>query len=175
MSEYSIFTNPDRCIACHACELACRTKDRSENKTDNPGLGQMVVYGPELVNDQPAMSALFLSCFQCEQAWCMKACPADALRQREDGIIYVNEDLCFGCRSCIMACPWHIPQWDALKGVMSKCDLCSPRTAKGYQPACVQECPTGALSFAKTGAMPHKTRQDYGLSLLKREIESETQ
>jgi len=47
-----------------------------------------------------------------------------------------------------MTCPFGTPQFDADRGVMSKCHLCAPRVDDGRAPSCVAACPTGALTFA---------------------------
>jgi len=168
MAAYCIFTNPDKCISCHACEVACRVKhDVPQGST----LGKLVTLGPELINEKPKMSSLYIPCFQCEDAWCIKACPADAIRRNEKyGTLYVLEDLCFGCQSCILACPWQIPQWNPKTGMIMKCDLCMDYIEEGKEPACVSECPTGALSFGEPVEVSNKTREEYGLRLLKKVI-----
>jgi Fe-S-cluster-containing dehydrogenase component len=45
-----------------------------------------------------------------------------------------------------MACPFGIPRFGR-DGTMQKCDACYARTRFGYDPACVEICPTGALSY----------------------------
>jgi len=165
MASYAIFTHPDRCISCHACEMACNQK---HDLPEGVSLGKIVVLGPELVNGAAKMKCLYLPCFQCEDAWCIKACPADAIRKREsDSVIYILEELCFGCQACIQACPWQIPQWNEKTGLMMKCDLCLDRLDTDQEPLCVTNCPTGALEFGKPVDMSNKTKESYGLSLLK--------
>ena len=57
MGDYIITTNPDRCIACHSCEVACK----SENKVPlDATLGKIVVLGPKMVDNVPRMSSVFV-------------------------------------------------------------------------------------------------------------------
>ncbi|QTA87464.1 4Fe-4S dicluster domain-containing protein [Desulfonema magnum] len=166
MGDYLIYTDAAKCIACHSCEVACKAKN---NVPEGATLGKIVVLGPRLINGQPRMSSLFVPCFHCEDAWCMNACPVDAIRKRnEDGLVYILQELCVGCKACILACPWHIPQWDADAGKAMKCDLCMDRIDEGQEPACVAACPTNALQFGEPAQLSHKAREEYGLSLLKR-------
>jgi phenylacetyl-CoA:acceptor oxidoreductase subunit 1 len=46
-------------------------------------------------------------CNQCKDAPCVDACPTNASFKREDGIVAVDHDKCFGCRYCIIACPYQ--------------------------------------------------------------------
>ena len=37
----------------------------------------------------------------------MDACPTEASHKREDGIVAVDPKKCFGCRYCVIACPYQ--------------------------------------------------------------------
>jgi formate dehydrogenase iron-sulfur subunit len=84
------------------------------------------------------------ACMHCGS--CAKVCPAKALVQREDGIVTMNPDRCIGCHYCHAACPFEIPQYGK-DGAMQKCTMCYQRVDEGKEPACVEACPTHALSF----------------------------
>jgi formate dehydrogenase iron-sulfur subunit len=84
------------------------------------------------------------ACMHCGS--CAKVCPAKAIVQREDGIVSVNPDKCIGCHYCYQACPFDIPRY-AEDGTMRKCIMCYERVDEGKEPACVEACPTGALTF----------------------------
>jgi formate dehydrogenase iron-sulfur subunit len=49
----------------------------------------------------------------------------------------------------MLACPFHIPRYEWGKTVpfMRKCDMCYDRLRQNRQPACVEACPHGALTF----------------------------
>jgi Fe-S-cluster-containing dehydrogenase component len=168
MGDYIITTNPHRCIACHACEIACQSEKKIPLEAP---LGKIVVLGPKMVNGKPKMTSAFVTCFQCEKAWCMEACPTEAIRRREkDGLVYILDSLCVGCKACIMACPWHIPQWNAETGKVIKCDLCMDRIDAGEQPICVSACPTNALQFGKPAALSNRSREAYVHGVLEKNI-----
>jgi phenylacetyl-CoA:acceptor oxidoreductase subunit 1 len=72
----------------------------------------MGVTWPKLValetnHGSPEVSTYSVRCNQCKNAPCVEACPTGATRQREDGIIVVDQDKCVGCRYCVIACPYQ--------------------------------------------------------------------
>lgn len=46
-------------------------------------------------------------CNHCKETICVKVCPAGATQQREDGIVWIDQNKCVGCRYCIVACPYQ--------------------------------------------------------------------
>ncbi|WP_027183307.1 4Fe-4S dicluster domain-containing protein [Desulfovibrio inopinatus] len=164
MSKYYIRTNSDRCISCKACEVHCKVKNRVPVGAK---LGQIVTVGPVDKGGKPKMMNLFMPCFHCEQPWCVAACPTGAMiRRDEDGIVYVDAELCVGCKACIIACPWDIPQWDEESGRAIKCDFCRDRIDAGKKPACVTACTAHALEFVSPNETSGKVRFKYGKKLL---------
>ena len=82
----------------------------------------------------------------CEDAPCLMACPTGAIaREAGTRVVKVNAELCIGCHSCSIACPFGVPRFGK-DGTMQKCDLCSVRLENGLEPACVRVCPTKALA-----------------------------
>ena len=133
-----------RCSGCMACMVACM------DQNDLPGNGATFrhVTGLEK-NGSPGVTISFLSlaCLHCGDAPCIMACPTGAIYKREeDGIVNVHQDLCVGCHSCALACPFGAPQFPD-GGKMNKCNFCLERVEQGMEPACVRACPTKALGF----------------------------
>ncbi len=124
----------DLCTGCRICELACSwTKfgtyapTRSAIHIEVRSKGLMV---------QPIV------CSQCENAYCIKACPFGAIeKNKELGIIRVIDDKCTGCGLCAKVCPIGAIKVDNKTKKAIKCDLC------GGDPACVRHCPTKALEL----------------------------
>ncbi len=85
-----------------------------------------------------------LACMHCGS--CAQVCPSKALVQREDGIVTMDPAKCIGCRYCYGACPFDIPRYSE-DGSMRKCIMCYGLVDEGKKPACVEACPTNALTF----------------------------
>lgn len=138
--QFGFFFDADRCVMCHACELACEAVHSLP-----PGVSWRKVI--EIRNGEyPDVSRAFvsLSCLHCAEPPCIETCPTGAISKRiDDGIVVVDRDTCTGCRECFSACPYGIPQFDA-GGIMHKCDFCLDR---GVAPACTDPCPADALFF----------------------------
>ena len=145
MSKYYIHQEPERCIGCYSCEAHCKAY---HDLPVGPRLSQIIPVGPKRVNGLPRMAYVFIPCFHCEQPWCVSACPTGAMQKRaKDGIVFVDSDLCVGCKTCITACPWGTPQWNPVTGKVVKCDYCKDRLDEGLKPACVTKCITQCLHF----------------------------
>ncbi len=145
MSKYYLFQDVKKCIGCHACEIQCKT---NKELPEGPKPCQIIQVGPKMINSLPRISFVFMPCYHCETPWCVPACPTHAMQQRpEDGIVFVDQNLCVGCKACISACPWGAPQWNPDIRKVTKCDYCKDRLDQGLKPACVTTCTTGCLKF----------------------------
>jgi carbon-monoxide dehydrogenase iron sulfur subunit len=76
------------------------------------------------------------------QAPCIDACLSGALTSdRETGVVLIQENLCIGCWTCTLFCPYGvIYPWPERK-IALKCDRCNFMEV----PVCVDVCPTKAL------------------------------
>ncbi|QCQ22484.1 4Fe-4S dicluster domain-containing protein [Desulfoglaeba alkanexedens] len=159
MSQYYLLQDPKKCIGCLSCEVACKIKN---GLPVGPRLCQIMTVGPKMVNGLPRMAFVFMSCFHCEDPWCVPVCPTGAMRKRpKDGIVYVESSLCVGCKSCITACPWGAPQWNPETGKVVKCDYCMDRIDQGLEPACVTKCVTHCLHFGRADQLDTERRQRF--------------
>jgi Fe-S-cluster-containing dehydrogenase component len=164
MSQYILRHDEPNCIGCKACEAHCKA---NKNLGPGPTPCKIVTIGPLDVGGLPRIRFVFLPCFHCEEPWCVKACPTGAMLQREeDGIVFVQQSICIGCKSCMAACPWCTPQWDPATCKVVKCDYCMDRLHAGLQPACVTKCVTGCLSFATATEAPDTRRERYARHIL---------
>ncbi len=81
------------------------------------------------------------TCPQCAEAWCMTACPVEAIGISPAGAKEVVNDICVGCKLCTIACPYGTMFYDTDSHKAFKCDLC------GGRPACVSACPRDAIRY----------------------------
>ena len=136
-----IFVDLERCMGCHSCELACGTAH-----TDSGDLVSALQRG-----EKPPVSVSLvrrgalnfpLRCHHCEDAPCIKGCMSGALYREESGAVICDREKCVGCWMCVMTCPYGSVT-EGYDGKAVKCDLCQGKD----QPACVEACPTKALTF----------------------------
>ena len=162
--RYGMVIDLKRCIGCYGCQLSCK----AENGTP-PGVFFARVLKQE-EGTYPTVNMLFLPvlCNHCEDPPCVDACPTGASFVWEDGIVDIDPDMCVGCRSCMMACPYgnryinDKQQHYFAQGqteferrrtgrhktyVVMKCNFCRDRVKAGEDPACVTNCPTSARIF----------------------------
>lgn len=153
----TIAQDQKRCIGCRACELHCKC---IHDLPPGPRLCEIVQVGPSPdAAGVPRVKFMFMPCFHCEDAACITACPTGAMRREEStGIVYVESSRCVGCKNCIIACSWGVPQWDDRNGTVMKCDYCRDRLSAGLEPACVTGCTTRALSWTTPRELSQKKR-----------------
>jgi Ni/Fe-hydrogenase subunit HybB-like protein/Fe-S-cluster-containing dehydrogenase component len=148
----AILYDATRCIGCRQCAVACA----EENGWD-PALA--LSDDPELTYSALTVVRRFwldgkerfrkVQCMHCLEPACVSACMLGAMSKDEDGAITWNGDLCVGCRYCEISCPFNTPrfEWDTPRPHLAKCQMCPERRAQGLQPACVEACRRGALSY----------------------------
>ena len=128
-----------RCIGCEACVQAC-----AECGTHR---GQSLIH-LERVDRATSTQTAPMVCMHCEDPTCAQVCPADAIKQTEDGIVQsALKPRCIGCSNCVLACPFGVPKYVADFDQMMKCDMCFDRTSEGLTPMCASVCPSDALWY----------------------------
>ena len=150
MPQQAFLFDANKCTGCQACELACTIEN------DLPGFSwrQVSTLNKTRLPGVPVVH-LSLACNHCEDPPCMSACPALAYsKDPETGHVTLDPDLCIGCKYCAWACPYDAPTFDGDAGGMTKCTFCGHRQAEGLAPACVEQCPTGALGFGDLASLP---------------------
>lgn len=90
---------------------------------------------------------LHLSCMHCSNPACLNLCPNNAISKREDGIVLIDQNVCQGCKTCLVACPYKRVFWNPGSRVTEKCIMCYPRLDEGKPPICVQACSGKAIFF----------------------------
>jgi Fe-S-cluster-containing dehydrogenase component len=88
-------------------------------------------------------------CRQCEEAFCIDACPKEALEHQENKMIKRYNMRCVGCKSCILACPFGTIFPEVINYVTSACDYCLNQLDDNpnYEPSCVRTAPANSFSI----------------------------
>jgi Fe-S-cluster-containing dehydrogenase component/DMSO reductase anchor subunit len=145
-TQYRFEVDLDRCSGCKACVSACHSLNGLDQGETWRSVGLLVGGGTEAVPiwQQHVTTA----CHHCLEPACLAGCPVDAYEKDPvTGIVAHLDDQCIGCRYCMLTCPYEVPSFNARLGVVRKCDMCSDRLSEGEAPACVQGCPTEAISI----------------------------
>lgn len=93
------------------------------------------------------------SCRRCEDAPCIKVCPADALEKDGEGIINRHTNLCISCKSCVTICPFGTMMTDFFTHHRNR-DLFYDLTDKRELELFVKACPPGVVSLTDAGESP---------------------
>lgn len=132
--QKSLHIDPGKCTGCLQCELAC--------SYDNEGVFNPAKSRIKVFNFHDEGRFVPYTCTQCAEAWCMQACPVDAIQlDRETGAKIVHDNICVGCKVCTIACPFGTINYNAQTGKVIKCDLCEG------DPECAKACPTDAIVY----------------------------
>ena len=163
MKQLGFSFDVSRCSGCMACIVACL----DENDLLDDGLTFRHVTRLEKGRFPEVNISFFsISCLHCGDAPCVMVCPSGALYKREeDGIVDINQDLCVGCHSCALACPFGAPQFPE-GGKMAKCHFCIDRVKHNMEPACVRVCPTNALGFGPMNELAAQKAERASISIL---------
>ncbi len=105
------------------------------------------------------------SCKHCTDAGCLNACPVKAIVRTDMGNVFVQQDVCIGCKYCIPSCPFGVINFSEQTGTVHKCTLCNDRIHNGLGTACAKACPTGSISFGDVEEL--RKRADARLAQLK--------
>ena len=124
-------------------------------------------------------------CMHCNDPACASACPTTAMHKTKEGPVVYDSSKCIGCRYCVLVCPFGVPtaDWNTRSPRIHKCDLCygrlteptapeqngkalSPEARKDISaansiPACVKQCPAGALEFRNTRRAAGQSQETY--------------
>lgn len=165
-----IVIDPEKCLACRTCELECAI-EHSKSKEFKKAINEKPLPEPRINVESYEGIVTPLQCRHCEDAPCVKACPTKALeRENTESPVLIKDELCIGCKLCIIACPFGVINMNADSKVAIKCDLCAERLKRGEVPACVEGCPTKAIKFIPTKDVVKKKQKDY-LVQFKKELE----
>jgi Fe-S-cluster-containing dehydrogenase component len=149
-----------RCVGCSGCVIACK----GENAVPAGGFRDWVAEECSGTFPDLALQLRSERCNHCADTPCVAACPTGASHVGEGGTVLVTTRKCTGCKACMAACPYGA-RYLHPEGHVDKCTFCLHRVQAGKSPACVEVCPTRALTFgdlsdpASAVARLHSTRR----------------
>ncbi|QSZ26873.1 4Fe-4S dicluster domain-containing protein [Aceticella autotrophica] len=172
-----VIANPNRCIGCRTCEIACALAHLEGNPlsegTDDFQFNQRLNVIKTATVSSP------IQCRHCEDAPCANVCPVGAI-VRKNNTIQINNQICIGCKNCLLACPFgaidfiteyvngkkniqenlkiveNSNMYNKERIIANKCDLCIGRE---NGPACVEVCPTNALRLVKPNMLVNSIKE----------------
>lgn len=153
MTRKSVFRDPELCVNCKACVVACKVKHMSPpfpilpEVSEPKGCNLLHVYpfGPAVNEAGVRQSFVTIACMHCEDAPCIKVCPTSAIyKEAASHVTLVNRDRCIGCKACLWVCPYGAPSFDE-EGKLALCDLCIDRLREGKKAACEATCQATAI------------------------------
>ncbi len=169
-NSMGVLVDLTRCVGCRSCEAACNaeqnlpepmqpftdmevfeeTEHGRQRRTDET---RYTVVNRYEVPGQEHPLFRKVQCNHCQEPACLSSCFVNAYTKTPEGAVIYNADVCVGCRTCMVACPFYIPTFkysSAFSPRIMKCVFCYDTRLKfGKQPACVEACPQEALLFGR--------------------------
>lgn len=145
------------CSGCYNCQITCKDEHAGNEwmpyAKAQPDIGQFWMKLIENVRGTtPKVKVHYVPhmCNHCENPVCMKACKAEAISKRADGLVLIDPAKCKGCKACMEACPYDVIYFNDDLNIAQKCTGCAHLLDNGYKlPRCVEACPTEALKFGE--------------------------
>ncbi len=146
----------ETCTGCQLCVVACKDEHVDSDyapwtKPQPEGGHFWVGIDKRERGTMPRLRVSFLPimCQHCENAPCAKVCPHDAIKTRDDGIVWIDPALCNGCGLCQEACPYDVIYINEELDIAQKCTGCAHRVDEGLQPRCADACPHSSILFGE--------------------------
>jgi phenylacetyl-CoA:acceptor oxidoreductase subunit 1 len=146
--RWGMVVDVNRCVGCQTCTIACKHWNDTQ-----PGVQWRKVLDVE-TGTFPDVERVFLvvGCQHCAEPPCVPVCPTGATKQRADGLVTQDYDICIGCAYCAVSCPYqartiaHHHSWyygeetaqeDRVRhaereGVVQKCTFCVDKVDDAY-------------------------------------------
>ena len=163
MTQLGFSFNANECTGCKVCVAACKDVHnvpvgyKLRHVITGEAGGWEVDAASGLLQPVDVFSySVSYACMHCANPACMAKCPKKAIQKDADtGIVWIDQELCIGCGTCVKACPWGapavIPRIDGTRKSW-KCDLCRDLLAAGEEPACVAACSMRCLRLVEFDA-----------------------
>lgn len=141
------------CVGCQTCEVSCAEANNLPAPADIPEAGRIrntdEVHRTVVNAFTTEKGEVYCKkqCMHCNEPACTAACLTQAMYKTKEGPVIWREEKCMGCRYCMVSCPFDIPRFEyhSANPKIQKCTMCFDKIAAGVKPACVENCPAGAL------------------------------
>jgi Fe-S-cluster-containing dehydrogenase component/DMSO reductase anchor subunit len=143
--QYRFAFAMESCVGCHSCEAACAEQNGLPPDTAWRRVGE--IEGGTF--PETKRFHISMSCNHCLEPLCLEGCPTNAYEKLANGVVQHHADECIGCQYCTWNCPYSVPAFQPDRRIVTKCDMCLPRLEDGRSPACVDACPTFAITVEK--------------------------
>jgi len=162
-----ILVDTTKCLGCRLCEQGCASAHGLPPVEEAVDLYEARETSPDRLTVVKAYETergrvtVKRQCMHCLQPACGAACLTAAMKKTPEGPVIWRENKCMGCRFCMISCPFDVPkfEFDSPNPKIQKCDMCFERLREGEEPACVANCPTGALTFGNRNALLEEAQQ----------------
>jgi Fe-S-cluster-containing dehydrogenase component len=153
VKKWALLIDVERCTNCQNCVLATRDEHVGN---DHPGYSApMPPSGAHWISIERRtrgngsmvdVTYVPKTCYQCEDAPCVRAAPDGAIYYRPDGIVAIDPIKSRGRPELVGSCPYGMISWNEAAGVPQKWSFDTHLLDAGWQqPRCTQACPTGAM------------------------------
>jgi len=172
--QIGFFTDVTLCIGCKACEAACKEWNQLPDNRNTfldsyDNTGQLdhrnfrhvkFIEQAGASTDKPINWSMMSDvCKHCANASCLEVCPTNAIVRTEFDTVFIQQDVCNGCRNCIAACPYAVIGYNDKSGTAQKCTFCYDRLQANMMPACAKACPTESIKFGKLDDLQQVAQQ----------------
>ena len=149
LPRWGMVVDINRCVGCQTCTIACKHANDTTPETQ----WRSVLDLEHGVFPNVQREFLVVGCQHCAEPSCVPVCPSGATKQRADGLVTMDYELCIGCGYCAVSCPYqarsivHGKQWyfgestiqeqvvqhEDRIGVAQKCTFCIERVDEAVE------------------------------------------
>ena len=113
--EKRIYVREEFCIGCGLCQVYCQVEHSRSKDILKAFKREQPRPLPRIKVERRGEVCFPVQCRHCDEPWCVYSCLTGALqRDPTTGLVWVDENKCVGCWTCILACPYGALVMDCL-------------------------------------------------------------